>query len=209
MGYVGLPLAIEFSKSQKCLTSKKFLNRKVIGFDINPDRINALKNGLDITNEVSREQLLNANFCDLTNKIESIADADVFIITVPTPIDSLKKPDLRPIINASTSVAKALKLRAKNQKKDIPIVIYESTVYPGTTEEICIPLIEKESGLLCNESDKEFLCMCGYSPERINPGDKNRRLTDIVKITSGSNPQAAKWIDFTIRIYNKGWNTFN
>ena len=198
MGYVGLPLAIEFSKSQKCLTSKKFLKRKVIGFDINPDRIDALKKGLDITNEVSKEELLNANFYDLTNKIESIADADVFIITVPTPIDSFKKPDLSPIINASTSVAKALKLRTKKSNKVIPIVIYESTVYPGTTEEICIPLIEKESGLLCNESDKNCFA-CGYSPERINPGDKNRRLTDIVKITSGSNPQAAKWIDLLYR----------
>ena len=136
MGYVGLPLAIEFSKSQKCLKSKRFLKRKVIGFDINPDRINELKKGLDITNEVGKQELLNANLSDLTNKIESISDSDVFIITVPTPIDTLKKPDLSPIINASSTVAKALKLRTKKSKKGIPIVIYESTVYPGTTEEI-------------------------------------------------------------------------
>jgi len=194
LGYVGLPLAIEFSKKQICNISQKLLDRKIIGFDINDQRLQELKKGFDRTNEVSEQEILNTNFHDLTNKIESIAQADVFIITVPTPIDTSKKPDLGPIQKASTTVAKALKIRAKSLNQSIPIVIYESTVYPGTTEEICIPLIEKESGLFCNESNKNIFA-CGYSPERINPGDKKHRLKDIIKITSGSSKDAAKWID--------------
>ena len=152
LGYVGLPLAIELSKKQKCYVSGNNLKRRVIGFDINQIRLKELEIGLDRTNEISKKELLEANFYCLTNKIASIAIADVFIITVPTPIDSLKKPDLRLIKKASKSVAKALKLRRKYKKETIPIVIYESTVYPGTTEEICIPLIEKESQLHCNSS---------------------------------------------------------
>ena len=194
LGYVGLPLAIEFSKKQKCKISKKILKRKIIGFDINPQRLEELKKGIDSTNEVSEQELLNTNFFELTNNIESIAKADVFIITVPTPINDFKKPDLEPIKKASITVAKALKLRATSTNTTIPIVIYESTVYPGTTEEICIPIIEKESGLFCKESEKDIFA-CGYSPERINPGDKKRRLKDIIKITSGSCNDAAKWID--------------
>tara|TARA_A100001388_G_scaffold108689_1_gene79747 strand:- start:1502 stop:2869 length:1368 start_codon:yes stop_codon:yes gene_type:complete len=198
LGYVGLPLAIEFSKKQRCKISQKILERKIIGFDINHQRLDELKKGFDSTNEVSNQELLNTNFFDLTNKIESIAKADVFIITVPTPIDTLKKPNLEPLKRASISVAKALKIRAKSLNKAIPIVIYESTVYPGTTEEICIPLIEKESGLLCKESNKNSFA-CGYSPERINPGDMERRLKDIIKITSGSCKDAAEWIDSLYR----------
>ncbi len=194
LGYVGLPLAIEFSKKQKCKISQKILERKIIGFDINTQRLEELKKGFDSTNEVSEQELLNTNFFDLTNKIESIARADVFIITVPTPINDIKKPDLEPIKKASISVASALKLRDKGFKTTIPIVIYESTVYPGATEEICIPLIEKESGLYCKGSEKNIFS-CGYSPERINPGDKERRLKDIIKITSGSCKDSAKWID--------------
>ncbi len=195
LGYVGLPLAIEFSKKQRCKISQKILKRKIIGFDINPQRLEELKKGIDSTNEVSEQELLNTSFFDLTNQIESIAQADVFIITVPTPIDAFKKPDLEPIQKASITVGKALKIRAQSLNTTIPIVIYESTVYPGTTEEICIPIIEKESGLFCKESNKNTFA-CGYSPERINPGDKKRRLKDIIKITSGSSKDAAKWIDF-------------
>ena len=195
LGYVGLPLAIELSKKQKCYVSGNNLERKIIGFDINQIRLKELEIGLDRTNEISKKQLLEANFYCLTNKIASIAIADVFIITVPTPIDSLKKPDLRLIKKASKSVAKALKLRRKYKKETIPIVIYESTVYPGTTEEICIPLIEKESQLHCNSSQDLNGFACGYSPERINPGDKKHSIRDIVKVTSGSNPDAAKWIN--------------
>lgn len=194
LGYVGLPLAIEFSKKQKCFISGKILNRKIIGFDINLERIEELKKGLDNTNEIDSKDLLNANFLDLTNKVESIAKADVFIITVPTPIDSFKKPDLSPIKKASLIVAKAMKIRSQLPINTIPIVIYESTVYPGTTEEVCIPIIEKESGLFCDIS-KNNVFACGYSPERINPGDKEHRLKDIIKITSGSNTNVAKWID--------------
>ena len=195
LGYVGLPLAIEFSRKQRCKISQKILKRKIIGFDINPQRLEELKKGIDSTNEVSDQELLNTNFFDLTNKIESIAQADVFIITVPTPIDAFKKPDLEPIQKASITVGKALKIRAQRLNTTIPIVIYESTVYPGTTEEICIPIIEKESGLFCKEHNKNSFA-CGYSPERINPGDKKRSLKDIIKITSGSSKDAAKWIDF-------------
>tara|TARA_Y100000589_G_scaffold331421_1_gene384892 strand:- start:5737 stop:7143 length:1407 start_codon:yes stop_codon:yes gene_type:complete len=195
LGYVGLPLAVEFAKKQKCNISQRILKRKIIGFDINPQRLAELKKGIDSTNEVSQQELFNTNFFDLTNKIETIAQADVFIITVPTPIDDLKKPDLAPIKKASITVAKALKIRATSLNPSIPIVIYESTVYPGTTEEICIPLIEQESGLFCEVSNKNSFA-CGYSPERINPGDKKHRLKDIIKITSGSCESSAKWIDF-------------
>ena len=194
LGYVGLPLAIEFAKEQKCFISGESLNRKIIGFDINLERIEELKKGFDSSNEIDTKELLSANFLDLTNKVESIAKADVFIITVPTPIDVFKEPDLVPIKKASLTVAKALKIRSNMQNKSIPIVIYESTVYPGTTEEICIPIIEKESGLFCDISKKNIFAF-GYSPERINPGDKKHRLKDINKITSGSNSKAARWID--------------
>ena len=194
LGYVGLPLAIEFSKKQKCFISGQILNRKIIGFDINKDRLEELKNGFDSTNEVKKEELLDANFYALTNKIESLAKADVFIITVPTPIDALKKPDLSPIRKASVTVGKALKIRSLSSKKSTPVVIYESTVYPGTTQEVCIPIIEKESGLFCDISKKDKFA-CGYSPERINPGDTHHRLKDIIKITSGSDPKSANWID--------------
>ena len=195
LGYVGLPLALAFSKKHKSYISGENLNRKVIGFDIDIKRIEELKKGYDRTNEVSKRELLSAEFYDLTNDINIVAKADVFIITVPTPINKDKKPDLIPLKKASHTVAKAIKIRKKSKNKSIPIVIYESTVYPGTTEEICIPIIEKESGLLCEDSDKKNIFACGYSPERINPGDSRHRLKDIVKVTSGSNNKAAKWID--------------
>ncbi|GLB48143.1 nucleotide sugar dehydrogenase [Neptunitalea lumnitzerae] len=172
LGYVGLPLAVEFAKN----------NYEVIGFDIQQKRIDDLKNGIDSTLEVSEEELLEAKTITYTATPLDLKKASVYIVTVPTPIDNYKKPDLTPIISASKEVAKWI------DKGDI--VIYESTVFPGCTEEVCVPLLEEISGLKFNE---DFYC--GYSPERINPGDKERRVHNIVKVTSGSTPEIANYID--------------
>lgn len=168
LGYVGLPLAVEFGK--------KF---KVIGFDINEKRINELKKGVDKTLEVSSDELAEAKHLTYTSKLEDLKLAEVFIVTVPTPVDDFKVPDLTPVIKASETVGKVIK------KGDV--VVYESTVYPGCTEEDCVPVIEKFSGLKFN---KDFFC--GYSPERINPGDKEHRVSTIKKIVSGSTPEIAQ-----------------
>jgi UDP-N-acetyl-D-galactosamine dehydrogenase len=168
LGYVGLPLAVEFGK--------KF---KVIGFDINEKRINELKKGVDRTLEVSSDELAEAKHLTYTSKLEDLKLAEVFIVTVPTPVDDFKVPDLTPVIKASETVGKVIK------KGDV--VVYESTVYPGCTEEDCVPVIEKFSGLKFN---KDFFC--GYSPERINPGDKEHRVSTIKKIVSGSTPEIAQ-----------------
>jgi UDP-N-acetyl-D-galactosamine dehydrogenase len=167
LGYVGLPLAVEFGK-----------RRETIGFDINDVRINELKNLHDSTLECCTDELRAAKHLSYSSKIEDLSKAQVFIVTVPTPVDASKRPDLSSLIKASETVGKVLKTG--------DVVIYESTVYPGATEEICVPALEKTSGLKFNE---EFYC--GYSPERINPGDKEHRLTNIKKITSGSNPEIA------------------
>ncbi len=194
LGYVGLPLAVEFGKPQKCCITGIPLRRKVIGFDINQLRIDEIRKGKDYTNETNSEEINLASLLDLSSEPRSLANADVFIVTVPTPIDAAKKPDLSPLEKASKTVGRALKGRLEIQKdskhKTIPIVIYESTVYPGATEEICVGILERESGLVFN---KDFYC--GYSPERINPGDTKHKLTSITKVTSGSNKKAAKWID--------------
>lgn len=171
LGYVGLPLAVEFGKKYP-----------TIGFDINFTRINELKQGYDKTLELSESDLLKSVYLDFTYNDAFLNDCNVFIITVPTPIDIYKKPDLGPIIKASQVVGKFLK------KGDI--VIYESTVYPGCTEEDCVPILEQVSGLVFN---KDFFC--GYSPERINPGDKERTLTNIRKITSGSTKEVALFVN--------------
>ncbi|MDB9866034.1 Vi polysaccharide biosynthesis UDP-N-acetylglucosamine C-6 dehydrogenase TviB [Candidatus Thioglobus sp.] len=171
LGYVGLPLAAEFGKK-----------RKVIGFDINQERIAELKNLTDTTLETTRQELLEATHLSFTTSIDEIKDCQIYIVTVPTPIDSLKKPDLNPLTKASETIAKILK------KGDI--VIYESTVYPGATEEVCVPILEKHSNLKFNQ---DFYC--GYSPERINPGDKNHRLPSIKKITSGSTLEISIKVD--------------
>ena len=174
LGYVGLPLAVAFSKKYP-----------VIGFDINNERIKELKKGYDRTLEVNESELKEAiekNNMKFTSSLEDIKDANVYIITVPTPIDKHKNPDLTPLIMASRSIGRVLK------KGDI--VIYESTVYPGCTEEVCVPELERESGLKFN---KDFFV--GYSPERINPGDKEHTVTKIKKVTSGSTPEIAKEID--------------
>ena len=171
LGYVGLPLAVEFGKQYP-----------TIGYDINQKRIAELRNGIDHTLEVEPETLASADKLLFCTKIEDLADCNVFIVTVPTPIDSHKRPDLGPLEKASSSVATVLH---KNN-----IVIYESTVYPGATEEVCVPLLETGSGLRLN---RDFFV--GYSPERINPGDKQHRVTNILKVTSGSTPEAAEFID--------------
>jgi len=171
LGYVGLPLAVEFGKK-----------RSVIGFDISESRIDELKNGIDNTLEVTDLELKEAIQLSYTNDLNDIKDCEIFIITVPTPIDKDKRPDLTPLEKSSESVGSVLK------KGDI--VIYESTVYPGATEEKCVPILEQQSGLVFN---KDFYC--GYSPERINPGDKEHRLTSIKKITAGSTPEIATKVD--------------
>jgi len=171
LGYVGLPLAVEFGK-----------HYPTIGFDINDSRIAELKAGNDATLEVSSEELQQAPKLTYTNSVNGIKPANIYIVTVPTPIDEHKRPDLTPLLSASHTVGKVLK------KGDI--VIYESTVYPGATEEDCVPILEKESGLAFN---KDFFA--GYSPERINPGDKEHRVTTIKKVTSGSTPEIAERVD--------------
>lgn len=170
-GYVGLPLAIEFGK-------KYF----TIGFDINLSRIRDLKKGFDLTNEASEEQIKSADKLTFSSNLSDLQSCNVFIVTVPTPIDEFKTPNLQPIITATKTLGKII------SKGDI--VIYESTVYPGCTEEVCIPILEKESNLVFNV---DFFC--GYSPERIVPGDKINTLTRIQKVTSGSTRETADFID--------------
>ncbi len=187
LGYVGLPLALEFAKRKKCSFSGKSLNRKVIGFDVKLSRIKELENNLDKTGETDLEDLKNIKNISYTNDPNKIINSDVFIVTVPTPVDEIKKPNLDFLNKASCLIGEALK---KRKSQFLPIIIYESTVFPGATEEICAPLIEKVSGLVYKE---DFLC--GYSPERINPGENTKKLREIIKITSGCNSSCATWID--------------
>ena len=175
LGYVGLPLAVEFGK-----------HFDTIGFDIDAVRVAELRAGHDRTGETSAEELGVASRLSLTTDAQALLDCNVYIVTVPTPVDEANRPDFSPLEKASASIGAALK------RGDI--VIYESTVYPGTTEEICVPLLEQASGLKFN---LDFFC--GYSPERINPGDKQRRLTSIIKITSGSTPEVAEFVDALYR----------
>lgn len=171
LGYVGLPLAIEFGRV-----------REVIGYDIKESRIDDLKNKIDVTLQTTSESFEASNQLSFSSNIKDLKDCKIFIITVPTPIDEDKKPNLKPLIEASKKIASIL--------KQGDIVIYESTVYPGTTEEICVPILEEYSGLVFN---KNFYC--GYSPERINPGDKDHTVSTIKKITSGSTNEIAKEVD--------------
>lgn len=171
LGYVGLPLAVEFGKKQD-----------VVGFDINQKRIEELEKGIDHTCEVDEAELKSASGLSFTSELETLRTCNVYVVTVPTPIDQYKKPDLTPLIKASESVGSVL------EKGDI--VVYESTVYPGCTEEDCVPVLERISGLKYN---RDFYC--GYSPERINPGDKEHRVTTIKKVTSGSTPEIAEIVD--------------
>ncbi len=171
LGYVGFPLAVEFGKLYPTL-----------GFDIDASRIAELQSGIDRTQEVSAAQLAESVQLRFSSQVADLASCNTFIVTVPTPIDHFKKPDLSPLLKASEMIGKLLK------KGDV--VIYESTVYPGCTEEDCVPVLEKYSGLVFNQ---DFFC--GYSPERINPGDKVNTLTKIKKVTSGSTPEIAEWVD--------------
>ena len=171
LGYVGLPLAVEFGKK-----------RTVIGFDIKHQRVFELASGVDHTLECSAEELKEAKHLSFTSESEQLKKAEVFIVTVPTPVDKANRPDLTPLVKASETVGKVLKLG--------DVVIYESTVYPGATEEVCVPVLEKYSSLVFN---KDFYC--GYSPERINPGDKEHRLPSIRKVTSGSTAEVAECVD--------------
>lgn len=171
LGYVGLPLAVAFG-----------CKRPVVGFDINEGRVLQLRDGIDHTLELSREELKAACHLQYSSRSEDLHDCNCFIVTVPTPIDKYKRPDLGPLIRASETVGAVL--------KPGDVVIYESTVYPGCTEEDCVPVLEKASGLRFN---KDFFC--GYSPERINPGDKERRFSTITKVTSGSTPEIADLVD--------------
>ena len=175
LGYVGLPLAVEFGKY-----------RPVIGFDINAKRIGELSSGIDHTLEVSAEELAQATQLSYSSDINALKECNFFIVTVPTPIDDYKQPDLTPLIKASEAIGSVL------EKGDI--VVYESTVYPGATEEVCIPVLEQVSGLTFN---KDFYA--GYSPERINPGDKEHRVTNILKVTAGSTPEVTDLVD---EVYN-------
>jgi UDP-N-acetyl-D-glucosamine/UDP-N-acetyl-D-galactosamine dehydrogenase len=176
LGYVGLPLAVEFGRT-----------RFVLGFDINQQRVDELIAGNDFTLETTTEELRSAKLLRYTTKIEDLRTCNCYIVTVPTPIDEYKRPDLTPLIKASKTIGKVLKIG--------DIVIYESTVYPGATEEDCVPVLEKFSGLKYNQ---DFYC--GYSPERINPGDKEHRVTTIKKVTSGSTPEIADLVD---ALYNE------
>lgn len=175
LGYVGLPLAVEFGK-----------HHSVVGFDINTDRIAELISGTDHTLEINNEELSQATHLSFSSEIADLQECNFFIVTVPTPIDDYKQPDLTPLIKASEAIGSLL-------KKD-DIVVYESTVYPGATEEVCIPVLEKISGLTFNQ---DFYA--GYSPERINPGDKEHRVTNILKVTAGSTPEVADLVD---EVYN-------
>jgi UDP-N-acetyl-D-galactosamine dehydrogenase len=174
LGYVGLPLAVEFGK-----------HFNTVGFDIKPERIAELKGGKDSTLECSAEELASADQLTYSSKLADLKKCQVYIVTVPTPIDEYKRPDLTPLVKASESLGQVIK------KGDV--VIYESTVYPGCTEEVCVPILERVSGLKFN---KDFFA--GYSPERINPGDKEHRLPSIKKVTSGSTPEVA---DFVNKLY--------
>ena len=175
LGYVGLPLAVEFGKLYD-----------TVGLDINPRRIDELNKGIDSTLEVEADELKQATRIRYTANPDDLKDCNVYIVTVPTPIDNNKRPDLSPLESASKTVGKLI---SKND-----VVIYESTVYPGATEEVCVPIIEKESGLKYNV---DFFA--GYSPERINPGDKEHRVTSILKVTSGSTPEVADFVDALYR----------
>lgn len=187
LGYVGLPLAVHFAR-----------HFRTVGFDTNPARIEQLRQGRDHTLEVSAEELASARLLRLTREESDLSDCEVFIVTVPTPIDQARRPDLGPLLSASRLVGRHLGPGS--------IVVYESTVYPGATEEDCVPVLESSSGLryqsgddLHPDSDARVF-YCGYSPERINPGDKAHRLPDIMKITSGSTPKTAEFVD---QIYRK------
>ena len=186
LGYVGLPLAIEISRTKNCKKTGEKINREIIGFDLSKNRLDELKRGFDKTQEFSKEELNSVNFI-YTDDENLLINSDIFIVTVPTPINEFNDPDLNALIKASELIGKIINLQTT---KTSPIIIYESTVFPGATEEVCVPIIEKFSK---KQFNLDFFC--GFSPERINPGDKKFRLTNITKVTSGSNEGSSKCID--------------
>ena len=190
LGYVGLPLAVAFSKKIKDPKLEQIQQRKVIGFDLNKERVKDLKNNIDKTGEISSRELIESKNLIITCEEHKLFEADILIVTVPTPINISKQPDLNPLKKACETVRKIFLERAKDKNKDKPFVIFESTVYPGATEDFCLRIIEEKGYLKIN---KDFYC--GYSPERINPGDKKHKLKDIRKVTSGSNEKSANFVD--------------
>ena len=193
MGYVGLPLALEIAKNNSCLLTSKEIRREVIGYDINNSRIEELKKGLDLNNIFTKDVFDNLENISFTNNKAFIRNIDVYIVAVPTPIDQKNEPNLTYLKQASQIIGESLKNRSN--EKGNPIIIFESTVYPGVTEEICIPIIEDVSCLKHNSEDFNNSFYCGYSPERINPGDKEHTISKIVKVTSGCNSKVSNWIN--------------
>ena len=190
LGYVGLPLALQFAKTKKSISTGRPIDIRVVGYDLNTQRLDELKSGVDRTGEVRANDLEYLKDIEFTNNSALLANADVFLVTVPTPVDPSKRPDFTPLENACRAVGSAIKTRRESNPSTTPLVIFESTVFPGATEEICVPIIEQASGQIFNS---DFFC--GYSPERINPGDPERHLTSIVKVTSGSTTDCAQWVD--------------
>ncbi len=193
LGYVGLPLVLEFAMRKYSCIDQKILKRNIIGFDISEKRISELREGNDLTMESDLKEIGNLDNLEFTNNESRLINIDVFIVTVPTPIDSSKKPNLEFIKIACETIGKAIK---KNKSEHSPIVIFESTVYPGATEEFCVPILKLFSGIdVFNKDSIKKSFGYGYSPERINPGDKNHRISSIVKVTSGNNEEVSNWID--------------
>ena len=193
MGYVGLPLALEIAKNNYCLLTSKEIKREVIGFDINNSRIEELKKGIDLNNIFTKDVFDNLKNISFTNNKALIRNIDVYIVAVPTPINDKNEPDLTCLKLACQIVGDSLKGRSNERCN--PVIIFESTVYPGVTEEICIPIIEEISCLKHNSEDFNNSFYCGYSPERINPGDKEHTINTIVKVTSGCNSIVSKWVN--------------
>ena len=198
LGYVGLPLALEFYKTKFCVKTGKPLKRNIIGFEINQERVKSIQKGIDVTNEVDNNDMDIMQKLFITNNYEELSEVDIFIVTVPTPIDSSNNPNLTPILSACETISKAINTKKSERLSgtlNSPIIILESTVYPGLTEEVVVPLIEKNTKLKYNNFSELGCFFCGYSPERVNPGDKKKKLKDITKVTSGSNTKVALIVD--------------
>ncbi len=193
LGYVGLPLALKIAEQNTCLLTKRKLTRKVYGFDINKTRIEELKSSFDRNNIFSKEKFKKVKNLKFVSNEKLLENTEVFIITVPTPINIRNEPNLSHIKEASRIVGNLIK---HSKKRSInPIIIYESTVFPGLTEDICVPIIEKHSNKKYNSKDYSDSFYCGYSPERINPGDKIHTIDSITKVTSGCNQRVSDWIN--------------
>ena len=187
---MGLPLAVQIAKIKKSLICDTSLERKVYGLDIDSQRLEELSHQIDKTNEIDDHDLCYLDEICFTSNEKDIATCEVFIVTVPTPIDSAKKPDLTPLINATKTIANVINSSNATSNRVTPVIIYESTVYPGVTEDVCIPILEK-----LTECKLNIDFACGYSPERVNPGDRNNSIANIKKVTSGSSDDVGHWID--------------